>query len=123
LTQALTDERIGKGTDEWISQLKVVVRSDRPTRKRRVIQKPLEAPATEANDNQPEQSTDRPAHVQHRWAGGWTCWVCHRWSPSPLATRCENFVVVSMSYVPGTVLRRRFQWDRWRLGGATKGGV
>jgi hypothetical protein len=120
LIQVLTDERTGTETDEWISQLKVVVRSDRPTRKRRVIQGPVEAHATEASDNQPEQIPDRPAHIQHRWAGGWTCWVCHRWSSSPLATRCENFVEVSMSYVPGTVPRPQFHWDRWRLGGGTK---
>jgi hypothetical protein len=119
LIQALTDERTGTETDEWLSQLKVVVRSNRRTRKRRVIQVPAVEPTTEASDDRPEQITDRPAHVQHRWAGGWTCWVCHRWSSSPLATRCENFVVVSMSYVP----RPRFHWDRWRLGGGPKRGV
>jgi len=121
--QVLADERAGTATDEWLSQLKVVVRPDRRTRRRRVIQAPTAEPSTEASDDQPEQITDRPAHVQHRWAGGWTCWVCHRWSSSPLATRCENFVVVSMSYVPGTVPRPRFHWDRWRLGGGKKSEV
>lgn len=120
MIQALTDERTGTETDEWISQLKVVVRSDRRTRQWRAIQEPAEERTTEASDDQPEQITDRPAHVQHRWAGGWMCWVCHRCSSSLLATRCENFVVVSMSYVPGTVPRPRFHWDRWRLGGGTK---
>jgi hypothetical protein len=118
--QALTDERTSSETDEWISQLKVVVRADRRTRKRRAIQEPQAEPTTEASDDRPNRITDRPAHVQHRWAGGWTCWACHRWSSTPLATRCENFVVVSMSYVPGTVPRPRFHWDRWRLGGGTK---
>jgi hypothetical protein len=123
LIQALTDERTGTETEEWLSQLNVVVRSDRRTRKRRVIQEPAAQPTTEVSDNQPDQIADRPAHVQHRWAGGWTCWVCHRWSSSPLATRCENFVEVSMSYVPGTVPRPQFHWDRWRFGGTPKRGV
>ena len=120
---ALTDERTDTATDEWLSQLEVVIRADRRTRMRRAIQAPAAEPTTEATDDKPEQIPDGPAHVQHRWAGGWTCWVCHRWSSTPLATRCENFVVVSRSYVPGTVPRTRFHWDRWRLGGGLKKGV
>jgi hypothetical protein len=120
LIRALTDERTGTETDEWLSQLKVVVRSDRRTRKRPAIQAPAADAITQPSRDQPEQITDRPAHVQHRWAGGWTCWVCHRWSSSPLATRCENFVEVSMSYVPGTAPGPQFHWDRWRFGGGTK---
>jgi hypothetical protein len=98
------------------SQLAVLVSSKRGRRRRPAVQDLPEDPGTDATQPASPDRTSLPAHTQHRWAGGWSWWVCHRWSPKPLTTPCENFVVVSMSYVPGTVASRRFLWDRWRFG-------
>ncbi len=56
MIQALTDERTGRDTDEWISQLKIVVRADRRTRKQRVIQEPASEPTTEGWMTDPSRS-------------------------------------------------------------------
>ena len=139
MIQELTDERASQETHEWINQLEIVVRSDRHRRSRPAICERTDErinqqtdrsitparrsrgrtddPTADPVDDLRDEPTDRPLHVQHRWAGGWTCWVCHRWSPNQLNSRCENFVEVSRSYFPGSVRCQPFQWDGWRLVG------
>lgn len=135
MLQELTHERTNRDTLEWIDQLlndSTSLRSEeqashgaapdasegavdaRPARKRG---RPRATPKVDEGAASQQVVDDRPAHVQHRWAGGWTCWVCHRWSPTQFTSRCEKFVEVSWSDVPGTVPRPQFHWDRWRLVG------
>jgi len=134
LLQELTDERASQNLDERLEEVlrdssrpaeqgnrsdpdgacqsSVRLEPDRPGRRRRAKRQLADIPIGEA-----WHAVDAAVHVQHRWAVGWTCWICHRWSPNRLRTRCENLVEVSMSYVPGTVPREEFHWDRWRLVG------
>ena len=53
-------------------------------------------------------------HLAQRWAGGWRCWLCPRWSVGPLQGRCYTPVYVSLSYVPGSLQRRTRTVRRWR---------
>lgn len=48
-------------------------------------------------------------HLGHPWAGGWRCWLCPMWSPIELTGRCARPVEVSLSYVPGSLHRRRIR--------------
>jgi hypothetical protein len=39
-------------------------------------------------------------HLQHRWAGGWRCWLCTQWGKQPLTDSCVRPVEVSLQLVP-----------------------